>query len=105
MFQLNYKTFFLSAERKFLSEKVLDVCAVAHLGLEELECTMRLRSDKQHGSENLGNGWMCLCDHGVGGPSGGNQGALNKDFTFFISEAIMLILTGWGTTWTPSCWV
>lgn len=51
MFQHNYKTVFLSAERKCLLGKVLDVGAVDHLALEELDCLMRFRSAQQHGSE------------------------------------------------------
>lgn len=51
MSQHNYKAFFLSAERKCLVAKVLDVGAVHHLGLEQLDCLMRFRSAKQHGFE------------------------------------------------------
>ena len=40
------KTFFLSAERKFTLQKLLDVGAVDHLSLEELHCSKRLRSAK-----------------------------------------------------------
>lgn len=40
------KTFFLSAERKLTLQNVLDVGAVDHLSLEELDCSKTLRSAK-----------------------------------------------------------